>query len=550
MVDVALTRVLRPPPRTREVDKIMRAWLYYRLSRDEDEEMNSLNNQRQILVDYAEQHGHQIVGESFDDNISGMTFDRKGLSELELAVDEGKIDVVLVKDLSRLGRHRTQTALFIDHLRENNVKVYSVTEGIDSFNDNDDLLIGFKQIINDFYAKDIGKKVRTGIRQKQKTGLVVNLPMGYYKDRNTGEVLVDEIAADIVREVFEKFLAGFGLCTIARSMNERGIKSPEFFSHRKSRSTQTELSKKFLWVQTSVKRILENECYTGTLVNHKTVTSKIYKTKTTIPDDERYRHEDFLPAIIDKQTFETAQALLESRRKTNVRASNGRNIHRYCGMIKCAECGGILIAKRRTFQGHNYVEYTCNSHHRYGKEYCTPHRIHEEQLDDLVQGEVQVLQEHIIAESEKYDQIVKEWLKQKPQYEQKIKQYTERITTLKNQIEQLIMERINDREHTETYNTMIAKREQEIAELERKIEESRQFDEVSRRKRDELKSTADMLEDMLSEPKISDANLRLLLKKVYVHQNEDKSIEVKFEFNGDFSDSLITFFEPTGNATV
>ena len=171
-------------------------------------------------------------------------------------------------------------------------------------------------------------------------------------------------------------------------------------------------------------------------------------------------------------------------------------------------------------------------------------------LSYLVQGEVQVLQEQIIAESEKYDQIVKEWLKQKPQYEQKIKQYTDRITALKNQIEQLIMERINDREYAETYNTMIAKREQEITDLERKIEESRQFDEVSRRKRDELKSTAEMLEDMLSEPKISDANLRLLLKKVYVHQNEDKSIEVRFEFNGDFADSLITLFKPTEKVTA
>lgn len=172
----------------------MKAWLYYRLSRDEDEEMNSLQNQRQILLDYAKQNGYEIVGESFDDNVSGMTFNRKGLGELENAVDEGKVEAVLVKDLSRLGRHRTQTALFIDHLRENNVKVISVTEGIDTTNENDDLLIGFKQIFNDFYAKDIGKKVRAGIRQKQKTGLIVNLPMGYYKDKNTGEVLVDETA--------------------------------------------------------------------------------------------------------------------------------------------------------------------------------------------------------------------------------------------------------------------------------------------------------------------------------------------------------------------
>ncbi len=146
----------------------MKAWLYYRLSRDEDEEMNSLQNQRRILFDYAEQNGYEVVGESFDDNVSGMTFNRKGLGELENAVDDGKVEVVMVKDLSRLGRHRTQTALFIDHLRENNVKVISVTEGIDTANENDDLLIGFKQISNDFYAKDISKKVRTGIRQKQK----------------------------------------------------------------------------------------------------------------------------------------------------------------------------------------------------------------------------------------------------------------------------------------------------------------------------------------------------------------------------------------------
>lgn len=145
----------------------MKAWLYYHLSRDEDQEQN----------------GHEIVGESFDDNVSGMTFNRKGLGELEDAVDEGMVELVLVKDLSRLGRHRTQTDLFIDHLRQNNVKVYSVTEGIDTSNENDDLLIGFKQIYNDFYAKDISRKVRAGLRQKQKNkGLIESLQLGYKYD--------------------------------------------------------------------------------------------------------------------------------------------------------------------------------------------------------------------------------------------------------------------------------------------------------------------------------------------------------------------------------
>jgi len=285
----------------------MRAWLYYRLSRDEDEEMNSLQNQRQILVDYAEQNGYEIVGESFDDNVSGMTFNRKGLGELEVAVDEGKIDVVLVKDLSRLGRHRTQTELFIDHLRQNNVRVYSVTEGIDSANENDDLLIGFKQIFNDFYAKDISKKVRTGIRQKQKSGLVVNLPMGYYKDKNTDEVLIDEVAADIVREIFQKYLSGFGLSTIARNLNKRGIKSPEYFSHRKIGAQRTEMCRKFLWAQTTVKRILENEIYTGTLVNHKTL----------FPNRNRTDMKNFCPpSLINKPMNRRRKCLRAVRNQT------------------------------------------------------------------------------------------------------------------------------------------------------------------------------------------------------------------------------------------
>ncbi len=212
----------------------MKAWLYYRLSRDEDEEMNSLQNQRQILIDYAEQNGYEIVVESFDDNVSGMTFNRKCLGELENAVDGGKVEVVLVKDLSRLGRHRTQTALFIDHLRENKVKVISVIEGIDTTNENDDLLIGFKQIFNDFFAKDISKKVCSEIRQKQKnSGLVPSSLFGYYLDPNTGTVEIDRETADYIREIFKLYVDGYGLTTIARLMSERGIRSPEYYQNRK-----------------------------------------------------------------------------------------------------------------------------------------------------------------------------------------------------------------------------------------------------------------------------------------------------------------------------
>ena len=152
----------------------MRVWLYARLSNDDDQEMNSLLNQQEICQAFAEQHGYIIVGQSFDDNVSGMKFNRRGLDELTAAVDADKIDAVIVKDLSRLGRHRTQTALFIDYLREHQVRVISATEGVDTFCDEDDLIIG------------VGKKIRVGYRQKQKNGIVITPPFGYWKDKNTG----------------------------------------------------------------------------------------------------------------------------------------------------------------------------------------------------------------------------------------------------------------------------------------------------------------------------------------------------------------------------
>ncbi len=223
-----------------------RAWLYFRLSRDEDQEQNSLQNQRQILVDYADKNDYKIIGESFDDNVTGMTFERDGIIKLEEAVDKGLIDTVLVKDMSRLGRHRTQTAIFLDYLANNKVNMISVTEGVDSANENDDLIIGFKQIVNDLYCKDISRKVTAGVRQKQKDkGLIETLPMGYFKDKNTNKVCIDEEAADIIREIFSLYIQGYGMAAIAKQLNARGIRSPEFYMRHRIADCKPNISKRY-----------------------------------------------------------------------------------------------------------------------------------------------------------------------------------------------------------------------------------------------------------------------------------------------------------------
>ena len=519
-----------------------RAWLYFRLSRDEDQEMNSLQNQRQILVDYAEKNDYTIIGESFDDNVTGMTFERDGIIKIEETVERGEIDTILVKDMSRLGRHRTQTALFLDYLTENKVNMISVTEGIDSSNENDDLIIGFKQIVNDLYCKDISRKVTAGVRQKQKDkGLVETLPMGYYKDKNTNKICIDEEAAKIITEIFDLFIEGFGMTTIAKKLNERGIKSPEFYMRRRIADWKPDISKRYLWVQTAVQRILRNELYIGIMVNHKTVSNKIRKTKTAVPIEQQFRHPNFCEPIIEEGVWNQAQFLLAQRAEIKPRASGGKKIHRYCGIIKCAECGASLIARTRRFENREYVEYTCNSSHRYGKAHCTPHTVRESQLDELITDEIRSLRDNIIAEADKYDKIVKEWNKKKPLYDQQIRQHEATISGLKREIEGLVIDRMNDREHSELYNKMIADREKQIAALQQKIDECREFDRVSKEKRKSLRKTSEVIEEIIDEGRISDAHLRMLVRKVTIHQNEDKSLDINFEMNGNWNGSVAVY---------
>ena len=187
-------------------------------------------------------------------------------------------------------------------------------EDVDSANKNDDLIIGFKQIVNDLYCKDISRKVTAGVRQKQKDkGLMETLPMGYYKDRNTNKVCIDEEAADIIREIFSLYIQGYGMTAIAKQLNARGIKSPKFYMRRRIADWKPNISKRYLWVQTAVKRILTNELYIRVMVNHKTVSNKIRKTKSAIPAEERFRHPDFCDPIIEESVWKQAQYLLKER---------------------------------------------------------------------------------------------------------------------------------------------------------------------------------------------------------------------------------------------
>lgn len=523
---------------TNERRMIMKVWLYYRLSRDEDAELNSLNNQRNILVEYANANNHEIVGESFDDNVSGMHFNREGISKIYEQVENKAIDAIIVKDLSRLGRHRTQTAMFIDYLREHDVRVLSVTENIDTSNEDDDLMIGFKGIFNDMYARDISKKIRAGYKQKQKNGIVITVPLGYFKDKNTNEILIVEEEAEIVRKIFDLYLSGYGLKAIAKKLNDEGIKSPQYYQNKmynkKLPSNKPEITGRYLWVNTTVKRILQNEFYIGTVTCHKTYTSKINHIRKALPEDEQFKHENFAPAIISKDKWEQVQFLLSSKRSNNVRASSSNPCHRYTGLIECGDCGCTFVCKKRKWKDKpDRIEYNCNGYHRYGKEHCTAHRIDEEYLDKLIYNELMSIKDEALSNYKSIESDVKKWMSNKGTVTNKLKQLNTSLEQRKSDQKKILLERIRDREHADIYTEMLEKCESDIQKLEYEIKSIQDYNSTIKKRKAEMKDSVQIIEEIIKDEAISDANLRLLVDKIIIFE-KDKKMSIKIKLNAKF----------------
>ena len=522
----------------------MKVWLYYRLSRDEDEELNSLNNQRKIIYNFAVSNGHEVVGESFDDNVSGMHFNREGIDKIYEVVEAGKIEAIIVKDLSRLGRHRTQTALFIDYLREHDVRVLSATENIDTFNENDDLIIGFKGLVNDFYARDGSRRVRTGYRQKQKEGIVTIPPFGYFKDKNTKKVVVVEEAAETVRLIFSAYVGGSGMKAIARTLNEQMRKTPALMQmellNKSLPNTQDGILKKYLWDATMVARILRDESYIGTLICHKSERNKINKTFQFTDTAEQFRHENYLPMIVTREIWEQAQALLAERKEKNVRAGTNRGILRYGGLLRCKDCGRTFIGKRIKLKSGERVAYVCDTYHRYGKEHCSSHMVDEETLDRLIGAEILRTKKMYEENWSRMEWLIERWTPKDSTASAKISKLQERILLLEEEVEVILMERIRDKANAERYDRMIAKREEQIAEAKKQIEELQNISEMLRSRQAKLKRDISLIDDILREDKMSEAHLRMLVEKILVHE-EDGRLDLEIRLKAPFRDHLDVF---------
>lgn len=418
----------------------MRVWLYARLSNDDDAEQNSLENQLCITRDFAHAQGHTVIGFSTDDNRSGMHFDRTGLEQLTAKVEAGEIDGVIVKDLSRLGRHRVQTALYLEYLLQNGVRVLSVTEGLDTGDEDDDLIIGVRGLMNDCYARDIGRKIRAGYRQKQQEGIVIRPPFGYEKDRNTRQIVLHPEASETVRMVYRWYLSGLGQKEIARRLNALGRKTPAQIQDERCSKAQ---GKRYLWSYSSVKNVLREESYTGVLVNH--VKEERNGKQKTVPAGEHIRHENYYPILIERSKWEQVQRRLDEHTAFFLASRPGmdnRPSHRYTGLLRCADCGAPFVPMIRCWNGNKRIEYVCKTYNRQGKTVCSSHRIREERIDAQIEAFAAALQASMREEQQTVTSMQKLLARKASFLCTRIEKLRNTMLRLEEEIDSLLMEKM------------------------------------------------------------------------------------------------------------
>ena len=371
--------------------------LYERLSRDDElqGESNSISNQKQMLEDFARRNGLPNPTHFTDDGISGTRFDRPGFLAMMEEVEAGRVEAIVIKDMSRLGRDYLKVGQVMEVLRQRGVRLIAINDGVDSLKGDDDFT-PFRNIMNEFYARDTSRKIRSvfkskGMSGKHLTGTVI---YGYLWDENREHWLVDEEASEVVRRIFSLTLEGYGPYQIACKLSADRIEIPVVHLARFNEGVNRSKPVKdpYGWGSSTIVNILKKREYLGHTINFKT--RKHFKDKKShyVSEDEWTIFENTHEAIIDQQTFDLAQKI-----RSNVRRyPNGwGEAAPLTGLLYCADCGGKMYV-HRTNNGKRISQYTCSN---YTKVPCgtlcpTQHRINESAVLTLVSDTLRAIAEY------------------------------------------------------------------------------------------------------------------------------------------------------------
>ncbi len=541
------------------VDRNYRVALYLRLSRDDgNEESQSIQSQREILTDYVEKHGWYIVDDYIDDGYSGTNFDRPDFKRLIRDIELGKIDVVITKDLSRLGRNYIQVGYYTEeYFPEHNIRYIALGDNYDSDKEENNDFVPFKNVINEWYARDTSKKIRSVLNNKAASGEPRNtvFPIFGYRYNELYERIPDSETAPIVQMIYKKFIELASTVKVARYLTEHKVKKPKYYNAIKFNFNKEKVLSEgeeswCRWTPGGVRDILVREEYLGV---YKTAQSKSvsFKNKKRLQNKDCYVFENRYPPLIDKETWEIVQKMIHSGARMSVPITE--NIFK--GLLYCADCGKVLRLERKTKvkEGKFDYRYYC------ANEECEfTNSISKRILEDVVTQEILQMRNFILTKEEQF-------LKYAAQFDMKgrvvitdierdLTQAMERSRQISNKIAHLFDRSAEGRVMSHTFDEMLARytKEKEGVEDEIKLLTRKQQQELANpqneiKAKELLEILKGLNESNLLEPYI----IHKLIKKItvrtkYINNSmRNREVELTIQYFGQ--DEIINGFLTYGN---
>ena len=361
--------------------------LYCRLSQDDglEGDSNSIQNQKNILQKFAEDHHFPNPCFHVDDGFSGGNFQRPAFQQMISDMENGEIGIIVTKDLSRLGRNQLHTGLYIEErFPMFGVRYIAINDNVDTDSSESNDLMPFKNLFNEWFIRDTSRKIRAVLKAKAERGerLGTRAPYGYIKDPETKKLAVDDEAAAIVRRIFAMCASGNGPSQIARILKKEQMLTPTMYAYTRYGMNHTclDTAHPYNWSDSAIANLLENEIYLGNTVNMK-YSTKSYKDKRRVEHsrEECLVFKDTHPALITQEVWDIVQRVRKNRRRpTKMEEQN-----KYSGLVFCADCGSNMVLHRAHTMSASYNHFTCRTYKKDG-EACTGHYIRECVLDEVV----------------------------------------------------------------------------------------------------------------------------------------------------------------------
>ena len=500
--------------------------LYCRLSVDDGEEgdSNSIVNQKKMLGDYAQSHGYLNPKFYTDDGFSGTNFNRPGFQELIRDVDAGRVGTIIVKDMSRLGRDYLKVGYYSEvYFGEAGVHFIAVNDNVDNTIENDSDFTPFRNIMNEWYAKDTSKKVRAVIRAKGMSGKsTCNCPpYGYIKDEN-GNWLVEKEAAEIVKKIYRLCIEGYGPMQISKKLNAQKAISPVVWKNKVGWKYKLEkVDHPELWTVSAIRRILSNPIYLGNTVNFRTK-KKSYKSHSVVylPKDEWVIFEDTHEAIIDRDTFDTVQKLREGVRR---RVSIDGEMSIFSGLLYCADCGAKMYLNRH--RGSEKDAFNCASYRKEKERTCTSHYITLHAIEDIVLYDLQRVLGMAKGQETEFVSMLQEKNKKmtKSDLSEKAKECDEaekRIAVLDRIIQNLYEDKVSGTLSEERFIKLSKNYESEQAELTDKVKFLKEELMAVQKETADINKFMRLIKRYTEITELNAEIVRTFIDKIYVHKGE------------------------------